>query len=216
MNCGAMLEMILEADPTELAGRGDSVLARHLRECGRCRAVAWQILADTRRLELAIGATGASSSPSIEVGAHRGSGARRRLVATVLAAAVTGIAVLRGGGDAVEQTGSSPVARPVVARDPDQTIRETPRALGDVMTFKRVASPRAVALDAARRVVAVPVDAAAFPKAAAVAPARFAVPSAEEGTRVRAAGVAVVDPALGKRVAILRASDPTVTVYWLY
>ena len=216
MNCRAMLEMILEADPTELAGRGDSLLARHLRACGRCRAVAQQILADTRRLELAIGASVASSWPATGVGARRPSGARRRLVVAVLAAAVVGIAVLRGAGDAVEQTGSSPIAHPTVVHVPDQTTRETRRAAQAVMTFEGVASPRAAASGAARRVVPVPVAAAAFPKAAAVAPARFALSNAEEETRVRAATVALVDPSPGKRVAILRASDPNVTVFWLY
>src|SRR5262245_8682736 len=48
--CSAMLDRMLEADLGELDGRGDTVLAAHLRECTQCRSVANRLLDDTRML----------------------------------------------------------------------------------------------------------------------------------------------------------------------
>ena len=45
MNCELALEQMLEADPEELAVRGESDLASHLAGCERCRAVASEMLA---------------------------------------------------------------------------------------------------------------------------------------------------------------------------
>lgn len=45
MNCELAFERMLEADPEELGGRGDSELAAHIAQCSRCRAVATEILA---------------------------------------------------------------------------------------------------------------------------------------------------------------------------
>ncbi|MGD8866391.1 MAG: hypothetical protein PVI01_02155 [Gemmatimonadales bacterium] len=44
-DCDKALERLLEADPAELAGRGDSELASHVRECDRCAAVGARLLA---------------------------------------------------------------------------------------------------------------------------------------------------------------------------
>ena len=45
MNCELSLERMLEADPEELEGRGDSELDVHIQGCGRCQAVAAELLA---------------------------------------------------------------------------------------------------------------------------------------------------------------------------
>ena len=50
MNCELALEQMLEADPEELAARGDSDLASHIAGCKRCRAVASEILATQEML----------------------------------------------------------------------------------------------------------------------------------------------------------------------
>jgi len=43
-NCNAAFERLLEADPAELAGQGDSEVAVHVRECARCQAVGVKLL----------------------------------------------------------------------------------------------------------------------------------------------------------------------------
>ena len=45
MNCELALERMLDADPEELEGRGDSELVAHIQRCGRCQAVAAELLA---------------------------------------------------------------------------------------------------------------------------------------------------------------------------
>ena len=45
MNCELALERMLDADPEELEGRGDSELVAHFQRCGRCQAVAAELLA---------------------------------------------------------------------------------------------------------------------------------------------------------------------------
>ncbi len=52
--CDAAFEALLEADPVELAGRGDSDLAAHVRECERCGAVAANLLAGQEQLAEAL------------------------------------------------------------------------------------------------------------------------------------------------------------------
>jgi len=44
INCDAAFERLLEADPVELAGKGDSEVAVHVRECARCQAVGAKLL----------------------------------------------------------------------------------------------------------------------------------------------------------------------------
>lgn len=54
MRCDAALERLLEADPAELAGQGDSELATHVRDCERCGAVAAKLLDSQERLATAL------------------------------------------------------------------------------------------------------------------------------------------------------------------
>ena len=56
MTCEMMRERLLDAELDELAGHGSSPVAVHVRGCARCRAVAEQLIGDTRRLAEAIGA----------------------------------------------------------------------------------------------------------------------------------------------------------------
>ena len=50
ISCNTAFERLLEADPVELEGRGDSELAAHVRECRRCSAVAAKLLEGQERL----------------------------------------------------------------------------------------------------------------------------------------------------------------------
>lgn len=54
MNCELALKRMLEADPEELDGRGDSELVAHIAQCSRCRAVAAEILAGQESLAAGI------------------------------------------------------------------------------------------------------------------------------------------------------------------
>jgi anti-sigma factor RsiW len=50
ISCNTAFEALLEAEPAELAGRVDSDLAVHVRECERCGAVAASLLAGQEQL----------------------------------------------------------------------------------------------------------------------------------------------------------------------
>jgi len=54
MDCAAARTLLLEADPAELRGEGDSPLAVHLRGCAGCRARADAILAGEAELDAAL------------------------------------------------------------------------------------------------------------------------------------------------------------------
>jgi hypothetical protein len=64
MTCAEARDLILEADPSELEGSGESLLADHIRECGRCRAVAGTILGAER--SLAAGLADAVEPPDLD------------------------------------------------------------------------------------------------------------------------------------------------------
>lgn len=56
MNCIEARDLLLEADLAELRGEGESELARHLRECARCRAMAREIVQQEGALAEALAA----------------------------------------------------------------------------------------------------------------------------------------------------------------
>jgi len=54
MTCEEALDLILEADPRSLEGRGDSPLAEHLRMCARCQSTANIVLEEEAQLSKAM------------------------------------------------------------------------------------------------------------------------------------------------------------------
>lgn len=62
-SCGEIRELLLEADPAELRGAGESSLALHLRGCARCAADAERVLDAQRRMADALADLTASASP---------------------------------------------------------------------------------------------------------------------------------------------------------
>jgi len=54
INCDSAFEHLLEADPQELAGLGDSQLAVHVSECVRCQAVGAKLLGGQEQLAAAL------------------------------------------------------------------------------------------------------------------------------------------------------------------
>lgn len=101
MECKSALELLLEAEPAELAGQGDSELAAHVRECERCGAVAARLLEGQEQLAGALAELGprtdVEEALSI-VRARRGGIAWRRygwrLAAPLAAAAVLAVLLL--------------------------------------------------------------------------------------------------------------------------
>ena len=55
IECKTALERLLEADPAELGGEGDSELVVHLRGCERCTAVAERLLDGQQELAAELG-----------------------------------------------------------------------------------------------------------------------------------------------------------------
>ena len=62
MDCAAARALLLEADPAELRGEGDSPLAAHLRACAFCREDADAILAGEAELDAALRALATPSA----------------------------------------------------------------------------------------------------------------------------------------------------------
>lgn len=72
MTCPEALRAILEADPSELDGRGEGPLPLHLRECPRCLAMARAIL--NEQDGLAAGMVAAVPSPNVDMLLDQGLG----------------------------------------------------------------------------------------------------------------------------------------------
>jgi hypothetical protein len=106
IECKAAFERLMEADPAELAGSGDTELAVHVRECARCTAVAARLIEGQQDLAGALDElaprTGVEEALSI-ARARRRRAARRRAAwrwaaPLAAAAAVTAVVLARGPG----------------------------------------------------------------------------------------------------------------------
>jgi anti-sigma factor RsiW len=132
VNCDVALERMLEADPDELAGRGDSELALHVAGCARCGAVAAELLAGQETL--AAGLRSLEGGRDVEVvldGVRRAAARRRRrrrllsrVAAPLAAAAALALLVVGDRGSQVRPQASLP-PRAAVSR-PEQTVRLAP------------------------------------------------------------------------------------------
>lgn len=211
MTCDTMLQQMLDADLDVLAGRGDSPLARHLHECARCQAVAATLERETRAL------AAAAARPAARHPALSSLYSPRLRTAAVLTVAVVVIVMASRMGISVA---------PVSVEDVRSTTSEGPAARIDVppmtiaSTLKRdyaaaqpPGTPNASLVSTSTAVTPTsfefaPVAATPMPLVGAddVAPAAMAGDST---------GV-IVAPAPGQRVAVLRTSDPKITVVWIY
>ena len=164
MTCAEAVHVLLEADPAELAGRGDDPLARHLRECPSCMALAGEILAIegelARELESAV--------PPLELD---------RILDMAAAA-----------GDTAEMPEGAP----------------------EVLPFQTPSSGRV--RRAALRLL--PLAAAAVLATLFVA-REPQLPGPSFSPPVQAPGLDVEVPE-GRNVAVLKTSDPDITVLWLF
>ena len=223
--CSAMLDRMLEADLGELDGRGDTVLAAHLRECTTCRSVANRLLDDTRMLARSVPAAITVASGL----ARRPRRLRaRRVGVTVLAAVAASSAavVIRAA-----QHGHS---RPAVATAVMQPVSVVPPfTLGSPLASQagpvRVSRSRApndhglgprgrrfpLQREMPRAVVSVavkvePTVATPMERPVSAAPVRL-----DSGPRPSLGGGVAVDPPAGKRADIIRTDHPGITVVWL-
>jgi len=191
MTCNQMLERLIEADPDALAGRGTSDVAVHVRECVRCRAVANQLLAETRLLASAV---------------ERGAVVRRLrptpIVLALAAAAALTFVVLPGQPTTPSTIGPS---RAPVAATP-QTVPAVVVAPALRPVVRAPASSQSAAPLAPR---------GQFVRAYPSAVPLTATPMQVGPTDVSYDQVAITPPP-GKRAAVMRTNDPAITVVWVY
>jgi len=190
MTCSESLEHLLGADLGELSGAGASPVASHMRTCRRCRAVAARLGAETDALASALDA---GHSP-LHLRVRRRRSYQRALLATGLAAAIATVVLWPPAS--TDQRGSpAPPARLAA------TVVVPPASA-------KVVRPVRTSLPATPR--------RAYPKPQTLTATRI------EPTRLVVNGVSppqalvVVEPQAGRRAAILRTADPSVTVVWLY
>jgi hypothetical protein len=201
MTCDHALELLLEADLGELDGAGESPLARHVRDCAKCRAVAAQLAMDTRALAVARG----------EHPAARPTGARRafRLYPVAFAgalAAALALVVLEVDHTAVDSPATSHPSSSLVVANP--AARVAPPA--PPPASRRIEAPLA-----SRRIEA-PAAARRFAEAVAATPVRLV---ASQSVAVRVSGdpdAVTVRAPEGTRVAVLKTGNAAITVVWLY
>jgi hypothetical protein len=136
IDCKTALERLLEADPAELSGGGDSELAAHVRGCERCTAVAARLLEGQEELAGALGELGPRAGVEealrvVRVRRRRSEWRRHawRVAAPLAAAAaVTAVFLLRSDG----QMPGDPVQFPAPRIEP---LVEVPVAQ-NVMVFE--------------------------------------------------------------------------------
>ncbi len=194
MTCTRMLEQMLDADVTTLAGVGDSDLARHVRECEQCRRVADVLTRETHALAAAV--------PTVVPRRHRLTGRISRVLSlprldtiAALAAAAALIVFAMTRGIRVD---------PAQPADVAATVAPGPAA--------GIAAPSVP--PAARTASLTP---HAFARPISIEPTRLAltpepIPAPSDARRA----AVVVEPGNGARAAVLRTSDPKITVVWLY
>jgi hypothetical protein len=146
MTCDAVLEALLDAEPSALSPNDHSALGAHLRGCARCRRIAAQLEADVRLLATGVEAVNARV---------RNRRIRRLTIAPAFAAAVMTLLLVRREAPTVsvvpavvvsvapdrEPTPPDPRPRPRVSR-PAKLVREFPRPVAVVpVQFERPATP---------------------------------------------------------------------------
>jgi hypothetical protein len=105
--CVEMRERLLEADPAELLGEGDSTVALHVAGCAACTAAARRILRSQQELADALSQLSERAAPaagagvvavgpvaSAETAGRRAPGARRRLLRAMPPLAAAAVLVL--------------------------------------------------------------------------------------------------------------------------
>jgi hypothetical protein len=186
MNCTDIREQFLEASATALAGHGESVVARHVRTCMACQALATRILDETEGLAADLGHLQPRMSEEEAV-----------RVAREGRATVGGKAVADRGLPTRRRRRSGAVDSP----DPRRGRWWAPvpvAAAAAIAALVLTAGPRGPGLE----------------EIGPSGPSAF--PGSEPTVAVESlAGLSVEVPVQG-RVAVFETSDPSVTVVWFY
>jgi len=192
-----MIERLLEAEPDELAGRGEGGVAEHVRSCARCRAVA-------ERLLDAEAALAAELAAPPRVGVDEAIEKALRVAAGQ--AAAPGKAGVGGGGPSTLP--AHPGGRPASAPPPGwgNSGGTSGGGVGRGRRALRSLVPLAAAAVVALLLVRHDVPRPAFEDAAGSRSVAPAPPAALP---------AVIAPE-GRNAALFRTSDPRITVVWIY
>jgi hypothetical protein len=193
MRCEDALVTMLDADVADLTGTGPDALARHIRSCAKCAALAATLRGETERLARAFGESNGVVAVATRRARRR---VRRRVVvpATALAASVMLAIILR-----------SPAQLAVVRAQPDVRVAEVP-----TVPAVPIAEPAKTPPRIARALVRLPSPAATVPvaiQAVAVVAAPADVATIPPDLQV--------DPEPGTRATVMRGRNPNITVVWL-
>jgi len=223
--CATMLDRMLEADLGELDGRGDTVLAAHLRECTRCRSVANSLLDDTRMLARSVPAAltvaaGLARQPRRLRARRAGATVLVAIAASIAAVVIRAVqhghtrpalatAVMQPVSVVPPSTLGSPLAsdagpaRVSRSRAPNE---HGPGPRGQRFSLQRE-TPGAVVSIA---VTVEPTVATPMERPVSAVPVRL-----DPGPREPLGGSVAVDPPVGKRADIIPTDHPGITVVWL-
>ncbi|HEX6314895.1 MAG TPA: hypothetical protein VFZ73_08550 [Gemmatimonadaceae bacterium] len=192
MTCDTALELLLDAEPSELDGRDATLLGMHLRGCARCGRVAARVVGDTRLLAHAM-----SAAPVRHV--------RRRatpvLLPALAAAALVMAVAIRSGREEpllVATPGIGP-AVPVAAAPVDPPEPSAANAPPRPVTRMRRSLP-----------------ARAFAPAVAVAPVKLETAPVESFSFGPGSSTVAVTPPPGTRATVMQTSNPKFVVVWLH
>lgn len=210
MTCDAMLVRMLDADLEELKGRGSSPLAKHVRTCRQCGAVADRLLAGTRAL-----AQAAVHEQAFDFAARTTRPSRR----LVVGAGVTSLAASVIIGVLVQYSLHARISFDPPVRE-NVTLPRTPPELASDRTgmiTARIAAPLDRTVTRGYPIEPLAIEATRFADATPVTPVPL-TPTLAVTSSVPADEPAVVsvDPPMGTRATIMRGRNPAITVVWLY
>ena len=127
MNCRAALDLMLETEPADLAGKTDSELSRHIQGCAPCRAGAQRILEaeGSLREALAAAAPRRTAAEAVQLAGQRQKRTRRLwpLVPLAAAAGLAGLILTRRHPiELVPPASPTPSARIAVTAPPGRSV----------------------------------------------------------------------------------------------
>ena len=236
--CDDMREQMLEAELAELQGSGESALARHVRVCAACRAVAGVLVADTALMRrMAAREIVVPSRAAHEVAVQASRRVRRHawrpvpLLALPVAAAIVVLFVRTAeppSGSVADS--ATPPAGAEVGGVPAAVSSQPASPTVSMVPDAEHPSTRAIEPLVVRPLPAPTVAARSTTAAASGVSAREWAPIADRAPSAHASGWdSYIPPALprvdeavrltpvsGSRAMVMRTRDPAVTVVWLY
>ncbi|HVZ47695.1 MAG TPA: hypothetical protein VG916_02850 [Gemmatimonadaceae bacterium] len=214
MTCDRALELLLEAEPGELALDCDTPLVAHVRDCAKCSSVAARLRVQADAL-VTVAAKRKRSAAAARVAPWRP--VRWAPVATLVATAAVVVMILARPSDVAKPSDASTstdVAKPADRLPSAPGARSANAAPGALRT------PQAVDVSRLTRYVfeqvqAVSLESGPVAVAAGTQVARYSVPDPTGLRNATPSRVISVAPPAGVRATVMQTSDPAVTVVWL-